>query len=137
MGIEANAVYVVANKIPGLLSIAQNTFTMAWQENASVVSRDRDASEYYSSMFRTMFDLMAGFFGLLIAATPILFRLLIRGDYAAAYNQIPILFVPGGDFAQQFLLGGADGNHQFFFVTADHRRHIPAFHPVRDRGVAI
>ena len=106
MGIEANAVYVVANKIPGLLSIAQNTFTMAWQENASVVSRDRDASEYYSSMFRTMFDLMAGFFGLLIAATPVLFKLLIRGDYAAAYNQIPILFVGMFFFSMSTFLGG-------------------------------
>ncbi len=106
MGIEANAVYVVANKIPGLLNIAQNTFTMAWQENASVVSRDRDASEYYSSMFRTMFDLMAGFFGLLIAATPILFKLLIRGDYAAAYNQIPILFVGMFFFSMSTFLGG-------------------------------
>ena len=106
MGIEANAVYVVANKIPGLLSIAQNTFTMAWQENASVVSRDRDASEYYSSMFRTMFDLMAGFFGLLIAATPILFKLLIRGDYDAAYNQIPILFVGMFFFSMSTFLGG-------------------------------
>lgn len=106
MGIEANAVYAVANKIPGLLTIAQNTFTMAWQENATVVSRDRDASEYYSSMFRTMFDLMAGFFGLLIAATPILFRLLIRGDYAAAYNQIPILFVGMFFFSMSTFLGG-------------------------------
>ena len=61
MGVAANAVYAVANKIPGLLTIAQNTFTMAWQENASVVSKDRDAGEYYSSMFRVMFDLMAGF----------------------------------------------------------------------------
>ena len=106
MGIEANAIYVVANKIPGLLSIAQNTFTMAWQENASVVSRDRDASEYYSSMFRTMFDLMAGFFGLLIAAAPVLFKLLIRGDYAAAYNQIPILFVGMFFFSMSTFLGG-------------------------------
>ena len=106
MGIEANAVYVVANKIPGLLSIAQNTFTMAWQENASVVSKDRDASEYYSSMFRTMFDLMAGFFGLLIAATPVLFKLLIRGNYAAAYKQIPILFLGMFFFSMSTFLGG-------------------------------
>ena len=106
LGIEANAVYVVANKIPSLLNIAQNTFTMAWQENATVVSRDRDASEYYSSMFRTMFDLMAGFFGLLIAATPILFKLLIRGDYGAAYNQIPILFVGMFFFSMSTYLGG-------------------------------
>ena len=106
MGVAANAVYAVANKIPGLLTIAQNTFTMAWQENASVVSRDRDAGEYYSSMFRVMFDLMAGFFGLLIAATPILFKLLIRGDYAAAYNQIPILFVAMFFYSMSTFLGG-------------------------------
>ncbi|MDO5131365.1 MAG: oligosaccharide flippase family protein [Eubacteriales bacterium] len=106
MGISANAVYAVANKIPSLLNLAQNTFTMAWQENASIVSKDSDASEYYSSMFRTMFDLQAGFFGVLIAATPLLFRLLIRGDYAEAYFQIPILFVAMFFFSMSTFLGG-------------------------------
>lgn len=106
MGPAANAVYSVANKIPSLLNLAQNTFTMAWQENASVVSKDKDASEYYSSMFRVMFDLMAGFFGLLIAATPVLFRLLIRGNYAAAYFQIPILFVAMFFYSMSTFLGG-------------------------------
>ncbi len=106
MGVSANAVYSVANKIPSLLNLAQNTFTMAWQENASVVSKDRDAGEYYSSMFRTMFDLMAGFFGLLIAATPLLFKLLIRGDYADAYFQIPVLFVAMFFYSMSTFLGG-------------------------------
>lgn len=106
MGISANAVYAVANKIPSLLNIAQNTFTMAWQENATMVSKDRDAEEYYSSMFRVMFDLMAGFFGILIAATPILFKLLIRGDYAQAYNQIPILFMGMFFYSMATFLGG-------------------------------
>ena len=106
MGVSANAVYAVANKIPSLLNLAQNTFTMAWQENASIVSKDKDASEYYSSMFRTMFDLMAGFFGLLIAVTPLLFKLLIRGDYHEAYYQIPILFVATFFFSMSTFLGG-------------------------------
>lgn len=106
MGVEAYAVYAVANKIPSLLNIAQNTFTMAWQENATVVSKDKDASEYYSSMFGVMFDLMAGFFGLLIAVTPILFKLLIRGDYGAAYFQIPILFMGMFFYSMSMFLGG-------------------------------
>ena len=106
LGISANAVYAVANKIPGLLNLAQNTFTLAWQENASIVSKDDDASEYYSSMFRMMFDLMAGFFGVLIAATPLLFKMLIRGDYSEAYNQIPILFVAAFFFSMSTFLGG-------------------------------
>ena len=38
MGVTWNAVYAVANKIPQLLHLAQTSFTMAWQENASIVS---------------------------------------------------------------------------------------------------
>lgn len=106
MGISANAVYAVANKIPSLLNLAQNTFTLAWQENASSVSKDSDASDYYSSMFRMMFDLMSGFFGVLIAATPLLFKLLIRGDYSEAYLQVPILFVAMFFFSMSTFLGG-------------------------------
>jgi len=106
MGVSANAVYAVANKLPSLLNLAQNTFTMAWQENASIVSKDKDASEYYSSMFKVMYNLMAGFLGLLIAATPLLFRILVKGDYSEAYYQIPILFLAMFFFSMSTFLGG-------------------------------
>ncbi len=106
MGVSANAVYAVANKLPSLLYIAQNTFTLAWQENASLVSKDKDAGEYYSLMFRTMYDLMAGSLGLLIAATPLLFKILIRGDYGEAYYQMPILFLGMFFYSMSTFLGG-------------------------------
>ena len=106
MGVSANAVYAVANKIPAILTIAQNTFNMAWQENASIVSRDRDAEEYYCKMFGLLFDFMAGMFGLLVAATPVLFRILVRGDYSEAYVQIPILFLAMFFFSLAGYIGG-------------------------------
>ncbi|MCR5306762.1 MAG: oligosaccharide flippase family protein [Oscillospiraceae bacterium] len=106
MGYAANAIYSAANKIPSILTIAQTTFTMAWQENASIVSKDKDAGAYYSSMFRTMFDLMAGFLGLLISATPLLFKLLIRGDYGDAYPHMPILFLAMFCYSMCAFLGG-------------------------------
>lgn len=106
MGAAANAVYSVANKIPSLLTLAQSTFTMAWQENASIVSKDSDVDAYYSSMFKTMYNLMAGFLGLLIAATPILFSVLIRGDYEDAYYQMPILFLAMFFYSMTSYLGG-------------------------------
>lgn len=93
MGIEANAVYAVANKIPHLLTLAQNTFSMAWQENASIVASDSDVAKYYSDMYRRIFRFMAGCMGLLIAATPVLFSVLIKGDYDEAKSQIPILIL--------------------------------------------
>lgn len=93
LGITANAVYAVACKIPNLLSMVQSTFTMAWQENATIASQDDDASSYYESMYDNMYGIISGFTALLIAATPILFFLLIRGDYDDAYVQMPLLFL--------------------------------------------
>lgn len=106
MGAAYEAVYAVANKIPSLLNVAQSAFTLAWQENASIASKDEDAASYYSTLFRTMFNLMAGFLGLLICCTPILFRLFIRGDYSDAYYQMPILFLATFFYAMATFLGG-------------------------------
>lgn len=93
MGIETNAIYAVANKIPSLFSTVQGTFVFAWQENASIASKDNDAAAYYSSMFDNILRILVGIMALLIAATPILFQILIRGDYNGAYYQMPILFI--------------------------------------------
>ena len=93
LGVEANAVYAVANKIPNLLSIAQSIFVMAWQENASIAVGDKDAGIYYSKMFNCVLRMMFGFTAILIGFTPIIFSLLIRGDYSDAYTQMPILIL--------------------------------------------
>lgn len=106
MGVSANAIYAVANKIPSLLTLAQNTFTMAWQENASIAVKDDDVDAYYASMFKVVYDLMAGSLGLLIAATPILFALLIRGGYDKAYYQMPILLLALFFYSMCAYLGG-------------------------------
>ena len=91
MGLAANAVYAVANKIPSIISLAQSSLTLAWQENASIASKDEDAPKYYSDMFHVILRIQAGFLCFVIGVTPVLFKLLIRGDYQEAYNQMPIL----------------------------------------------
>ena len=106
LGIEANAVYAVANKIPHMLSIAQAIMTMAWQENASIAAGDDDADQYYSKMLDKIFCLMFGCTALLIAAMPLLFRLLIKGDYDEAYNHIPVLILSMFFFVMSSYFGG-------------------------------
>ena len=93
LGVEANAVYAVANKIPNLLKILQSTFTYAWQENASIAVNDNDSNEYYSNMFDTMFSFLSAAVAGILLFLPIIFNLLIRGDYNEAYVQIPILLI--------------------------------------------
>ena len=106
MGVGANAVYSVANKIPSLITLAQSTFSKAWQENASIVSKDDDAPAYYTYMFRAVFDFMAGSFALVIAATPLLFKILVRGSYEEAYIQMPRLLLGMFFFSITGYLGG-------------------------------
>lgn len=91
LGLAANAVYAVANKIPSVITLAQGALTLAWQENASVVSGEKDADEYYSHMYHVMMRIQAGFACLVLGFSPWLFRLLIRGDYQEAYSHMPIL----------------------------------------------
>lgn len=93
LGLESTAVYAVANKIPNILSIAHTVIVNAWQENASIAVNDIDSCEYYSKIFDYIFCLMIGFTALLIACTPMIFLILIRGDYADAYIQMPILIL--------------------------------------------
>jgi len=92
LGIEANAMYAVANKIPNIYSAVHVTLNNAWVENASIASKDDDKSAYYSSMcdnyFRILVALMAG----LMMCSPLLFRFLIKGDYDEAYYQMPVLY---------------------------------------------
>lgn len=93
MGAAANAVFAVAYKIPHMVTLAQSTFTMAWQENASISADDKDSDEYYSSMFNEIYKFMFGITAMLLAFTPVLFAILVRGDYEESYTHIPILFI--------------------------------------------
>ncbi len=93
VGIEANAIYGAANKIPSMYSLANSAFTLAWQENASVNLKDEDSAAYYGKMFDNILRILAGILAMLIVMTPILFIVLIKGDYDAAYGQMAFLLM--------------------------------------------
>lgn len=106
LGVEANAVYAVANKVPNLLSMAQSVMVMAWHENASTVVNDNDADKYYSYMQEKMFKLMFSCTALLISMTPIIFNILIKGEYSEAYCQMPILILAMFFYVMSSFFGG-------------------------------
>ena len=106
MGVTANAIYAAANKVPSILTLAQTVFAMAWTENASVSVNDPNVGEYSSDMFKKIFSIMAGFMAFLIGGAPIIFSILIRGDYSEALDQIPILLMALLFFALSSFMGG-------------------------------
>lgn len=93
LGLESIAIYAAANKIPQLFTSVLGTFVFAWQENASLTVGDKDSAEYYSQVFDHIFNILIGSMAVLIAFAPILFQLLIKGDYSEAYPHMVILFM--------------------------------------------
>ena len=106
LGVEANAIYAVANKIPNILTIAQSTFTMAWQENASIAVNDDDVANYYSEMFSVIIRLMSSISLALLCLLPVLFSVLVKGEYQQSYMQIPILILAMFFYSLSSFLGG-------------------------------
>lgn len=106
MGLESEAVYSVACKIPNLFTTVQGTFVMAWQENASISAKDSDKDTYYSHMFDSIIRILFAIMSILIAFGPLLFRILIKGDYDEAYSQMPILYMAMFFSALASFLGG-------------------------------
>ena len=92
-GTSVNAIYAAANNIPNIVNVARSVLIMAWQENASMAVKDKDAEAYFTKMYRTIFSMIVGVTAFLIGIMPVLFKILIRGNYAKAYYQMPILFI--------------------------------------------
>lgn len=93
LGSSANGVFSVANRIPNMYNTAYNIFNLAWMESASKASDEGNPDEYYSKMYDMLFKFLLGIMLVLIALTPILFKVLVNEKYREAYYQIPILYV--------------------------------------------
>lgn len=92
-GIEMNAIYAAACKVTTILSYFQSTFIQAWQENSSLALEDSDKDQYYSQMCDWIYRLLFGALAAIICATPLLWKLLVHGDYDKAYYQLPVLYL--------------------------------------------
>lgn len=93
LGLEFNGIFAAAQKIPNIFTMAYSTFNLAWQESASITVKDIDYNRYYNEVFSALFDFLTGCMLLLIAVSPVLFKILIRGDYELAYDQMPLLYI--------------------------------------------
>jgi O-antigen/teichoic acid export membrane protein len=92
LGTSANGIYAVANKIPTLYNSVYNVFNLAWTETASRVSDDGEPAEYYSNLFKNLFNFLIGSMLLMVAVTPLVFIFLVKGNYGTAIKQVPILY---------------------------------------------
>jgi len=93
LGIEANAIYSVANKLPQIGYILVTVFDLSWKESASLTAKADDVSYFYSRIFSNLLRFVTGGILVLISFSPLLFNILIKGDYSNAFPHMCILFI--------------------------------------------
>lgn len=91
LGVEMNAVYSIACKLPQYINQFFGIYNLSWQENASLAIADKDSSEYIDKISRQTVELLTDGVILFLAAVPFVFQILIDKSYADSYLQIPIL----------------------------------------------
>ncbi len=106
VGISVSATYSVANKIPNIINLALGAMVLAWQDTASRMQDTKDVNQYYCEMIKKLTGVCWGVTGIIIVFTPLLWKLLIRGDYSDAYIHTCLLCLASFYASLSSILGG-------------------------------
>lgn len=93
LGTTANGIYSVANKIPVLYTTAYNIFNLAWSETAvQVADEEKHPEIYYSELFKHLYNFLVGIMVIIIAGSPLFYKVFINAKYYESYYQTAILY---------------------------------------------
>lgn len=93
LGIDANGIYAVANKIPALLLMINSVFFLAWKDSAILEFDSTEKNDYYSAVFKHFFRLIATTVICLALITKPILWLVISEDFYHAWKYIGILLM--------------------------------------------
>ena len=91
LGVSANGIYSIANKIPTIFNGVYSVFHLSWSEQASLHFLDKDRDEYFTTVINNGIKIFGSICLLIISILPLIFNFLINVNYAESYYQIPIL----------------------------------------------
>lgn len=92
-GTDDNGVLAVASKFPGLLTMINSIFFMAWTENAIREFKSIDRDEFYSKGFALFSSFTFTSAACLLPVIKIYNVLTITGEFANAWRYVPILII--------------------------------------------
>lgn len=93
LGMDANGIYAVANKIPAILLMINTVFLLAWKDSAILEFDSKDKNDYYSNVFRHFFRLMATTVICLTLITKPVLAVMIADTFYSAWKYIGILLL--------------------------------------------
>lgn len=93
LGLGANGIYAVANKIPNLLSIANTIFFQAWQITAVEEADSKKKDILFSKVFEVFSVMMLVVASILILNVKPIINLLASADFFLAWKYVPFLIL--------------------------------------------
>ncbi|MCO7124215.1 oligosaccharide flippase family protein [Sporolactobacillus shoreicorticis] len=91
VGISANGLYAVANKIPNLLSMVNTIFFQAWQMSAIEEADAADKSKFYTDIFNFLSTLMLLVTSILLVFLKPILQFCVSAQYYTAWKYVPFL----------------------------------------------
>ena len=93
LGSHYNGLYAVSCKIPSLVTVFYGIFNLAWQQSAILTAKDQEDKRkvFYNDIFKRLQAFLFSGGLVVIAATPVIYRLFLKADYMDGMNVVPIL----------------------------------------------
>lgn len=93
LGVSANGIYAVSNKLPTIITLISTVFFLAWQDNAITSYNDEDRDQYYSSVFKYFFRLMVTSCILLVLTSRIIMNFIVDVEFDEAWKYTGLLYI--------------------------------------------
>lgn len=107
IGIAANGIYAVANKIPAIVNVLFSVFHISWVQSASETVSDEDYSAYCNMVFNELILFIFSAASVFISGNYLFYRFIFDANkYFEAYYYSPILIVAASVSCVGQFMGG-------------------------------
>jgi len=93
LGLSANGLYAVANKIPSILTIINSVFFQAWQMSAIEEAESKNKNQFFSNVFNVFSIVMLISTSLIIVHLKFMMELFVADTYSEAWKYVPFLLL--------------------------------------------
>ncbi|KZE43898.1 lipopolysaccharide biosynthesis protein [Rossellomorea marisflavi] len=93
LGLGANGLYAIANKLPSVINILNSLFFQAWQMSAIEEEHSKEKATFYSKVFNIFALLMLLSTSILIWNLKLIMSLLVSPDFYSSWKYIPFLLL--------------------------------------------
>ncbi|MGR9522913.1 oligosaccharide flippase family protein [Priestia megaterium] len=93
LGLSANGLYAIANKIPSLLNIVNSIFFQAWQLSAIEEVNSKDKSKFYSNVFNIFSTTMLVCTSIYLVSIKFIMGAFVSEGYYESWKYVPFLLL--------------------------------------------